>query len=62
MALTINPDLCQGHGRCSLINLDLFDVDDDGHGVVVIAEPGPQYATDIAQAVASCPEQAISYS
>jgi ferredoxin len=42
--------------------MDLFDVGDDGHGVVSLAEPGPEHAGDIAQAIASCPEQAISYS
>jgi ferredoxin len=61
MTLSIDPERCQGHGRCSLVNLDLFDIDDDGYGTVVNPEPGPEYAADIANAVASCPEQAISY-
>jgi ferredoxin len=61
MTLSIDPDKCQGHGRCVLINMDLFDVDDDGHGMVIAPEPGPEFADDIKSAVASCPEQAISY-
>jgi len=39
MALTIDTTRCQGHGRCALINPDLFDVNDDGYGVVLIPEP-----------------------
>jgi ferredoxin len=61
MTLSIDPERCQGHGRCVLINMDLFDVDDDGNGVVILAEPGPEFAEDIQKAIASCPEQAISY-
>ena len=61
MHLSIDPDRCQGHGRCAMINMDLFDVDDDGKGVVMIAEPGDAFADDIARAIATCPELAISY-
>ena len=32
MALIIDTTRCQGHGRCALINPDLFEVDDDGFG------------------------------
>ncbi len=61
MNLSIDNQKCQGHGRCVLINTDLFDVDDDGYGVVLIGEPDESFATDIQKAIASCPEQAISY-
>ena len=60
MSLSIDPDKCQGHGRCALASPDLFDVDDDGFGVVLRPEPGPEYDADIATAIGSCPEQAIS--
>ena len=39
---------------------DLFDVDDEGYGQVLIADPGPEYATDLQSAIMNCPEQAIS--
>ncbi|WP_375476518.1 ferredoxin [uncultured Jatrophihabitans sp.] len=61
MKLSIDPERCQGHGRCVLVSMELFDVDDDGNGVVLIAEPGPEFADDARKAVGSCPEQAISY-
>lgn len=61
MALTIDPARCQGHGRCSLISPELFDVSDDGLGVVLAAEPAPEYAAALALAVGNCPEGAIAY-
>ena len=60
MTLVIDTEKCQGHGRCVLASPDLFDVDDDGYGQVLIAEPGPEYAADLQQAIMNCPEQAIS--
>ena len=62
MTLSIDSSRCQGHGRCALANADVFDIDDDGYGVVLISEPGPEYAADVATAIANCPEQAISLS
>jgi ferredoxin len=61
MKLSIDPELCQGHGRCVMVNMELFDMDDDAKGLVVDAEPGPEFADDIAKAIATCPEQAITY-
>jgi ferredoxin len=62
MSLAIDSAKCQGHGRCVLINPDLFDVDDDGYGLVLVAEPGPDVQDDVQRAIESCPELAISFS
>ncbi|MFE4256516.1 ferredoxin [Streptomyces sp. NPDC056910] len=59
MALSIDPQRCQGHGRCALISSALFDVSDEGLGVVLVSEPGPEHAADVAAAVDNCPEMAI---
>ena len=56
MSLSIDPDKCQGHGRCALTSPDLFDVNDDGFGVVLKPAPGPEYA-EIATAIGLCPER-----
>jgi len=60
MSLSIDPDKCQGHGRCTLASPDIFDVDDDGYGVVLNPDPGPYYDAEVANAIGSCPERAIS--
>ena len=61
MALTIDTTRCQGHGRCALINPGLFDVNDDGYGVVLIPEPEGDAKADADRAIGNCPEQAISW-
>jgi ferredoxin len=40
----------------------LFDVTDDGLGQVLVPEPEPADAADVARAIANCPESAISFS
>jgi ferredoxin len=59
MALIIDSARCQGHGRCALINPDLFDVSDDGYGAVLSPEPTGDAKADADRAIANCPEQAI---
>jgi ferredoxin len=60
--LTIDASRCQGHGRCSLISPQLFDISDDGLGQVLVPEPGPEDADEVARAIDNCPESAISFS
>ena len=61
MALTIDTTRCQGHGRCALINPGLFDVNDDGYGVVLNPEPEGDAKADAVRAIGNCPEQAVSW-
>jgi ferredoxin len=60
--LAIDPVRCQGHGRCVLISDELFDVNDNSEGVVLVPEPDAKYEPVIIKAVQNCPESAISYS
>jgi ferredoxin len=60
MPLSIDPTKCQGHGRCTMASPELFEVDDDGFGVVLNPDPGREYDQEVATAIGSCPEQAIS--
>jgi ferredoxin len=61
MALIIDPTRCQGHGRCALISPDLFDVSDDGYGVVLDPEPEGDAQAGAGRAIGNCPEQAIRW-
>ena len=60
MKVQINPELCQGHGRCYDIAPGLFGADDEGYGVVlgdgIISQEAER---DARLAVLNCPEQAI---
>jgi ferredoxin len=57
----VDPDRCQGHTLCAMIAPDLFQLDDiDGHSTVVIDGDVPaDLEAKAAEAVRSCPEQAI---
>ncbi len=60
MKLQIDPDRCQGHGRCYDLSPDLFGDDDEGFGQVLgdgTVPPGNE--RDARLAVANCPERAI---
>jgi ferredoxin len=61
LPLTIDSSRCQGHGRCSLVSPKIFDITDDGLGQVLVPEPGPGDAADVARAIDNCPESAISF-
>jgi ferredoxin len=61
--LTINPELCQGHGRCYDLAPGLFGDDDEGYGKVLgdgVVPPEAEHDARIA--VLNCPEQAVELS
>lgn len=61
MRLTVNGDLCRGHGRCYSLAEDLLDFDDEGYVTVrgqAIDVP-PDQVDDARNAAGSCPERAI---
>ena len=56
----IDPERCQGHGRCYDLAPDLFGDDDEGYGTVLGDGVIPQDREQAARvAVANCPERAI---
>ena len=60
MRLQINPELCQGHGRCYDLVPDLFGDDDEGYGLVLgdgTVPPDQEHAARLA--VLNCPERAV---
>lgn len=62
MPVSIDSSRCQGHGRCALASPEVFDIDDDGYGVVIESEPAPEHVADVKLAVENCPERAITFS
>ena len=60
MKVRINPESCQGHGRCYDLAPGLFRDDDEGYGQVLGDGTVPQAASrDARLAELNCPEQAI---
>jgi ferredoxin len=60
MKVQINPELCQGHGRCYDLAPGLFGADEEGYGKVLgDGTVPPAGEPDAGLAVVNCPEQAI---
>ena len=60
MKLRIDPELCQGHGRCYDLAPDLFGEDEEGYGQVLgdgVVPPDQEHEAH--RAVINCPERAI---
>ena len=60
MRVQINPERCQGHGRCYDLAPGLFGDDDEGYGQVLgdgVVPPGQEREAHLA--AANCPEHAI---
>jgi len=56
----IDPERCQGHGRCYDLAPDLFGEDEDGYGVVLgDGRVPPDREDDARLAEANCPEAAV---
>jgi ferredoxin len=56
----IDPEICQGQGRCFAIAPGIFDFDDLGNGVVIGDGTLTSDTVELARlAQANCPEHAI---
>jgi ferredoxin len=60
MKIRIDPERCTGHGRCYSLAPELFEPDDEGHGIVIVEDVPPELVEKAHAGVGNCPEQAIS--
>jgi ferredoxin len=60
MHVTVDADRCEGHARCWGICPEVFELDDEGHAVVVQADVPAALEDKVADAVRNCPERAIT--
>jgi ferredoxin len=57
----VDSERCQGHTLCAMIAPDVFTLDDvDGHATAIDGEVPASQEAKAAEAIRSCPEQAIS--
>ena len=60
MRVKYDRSACQGHNRCYMLAPELFDTDDEGYAVPLVAGDVPVVLEAKAQlAVDNCPEYAI---
>ncbi len=58
--LLLDAEQCQGHGRCYSLAPRLFDMDEDGHGIVREEAFDASDLDAAHRSVLECPEGAIS--
>jgi ferredoxin len=58
--IRLDADLCTGHGRCYTLAPELFDCDDEGHGVVLASEVADGLEDQAWLAAQNCPERCIT--
>ena len=60
MKVQIDPERCQGHGRCYDLAPSLFGDDEEGYGQVLgDGTVSPDHEREARLAVVNCPEHAI---
>jgi len=61
MKVRLDPDRCQGHGRCYTVAPALFSGDDEGYALALAdGEIPADQARRAESAAANCPEHAIT--
>ena len=58
--VSVDADLCTGHGRCYTLAPDVFDADDVGHSVVRVEDVSGELEPQAVAGEQNCPEQAIT--
>ncbi|ORB31043.1 ferredoxin [Mycolicibacterium parafortuitum] len=59
MRVTLDDDICRGHGVCAAICPTVFTIADGGYAEVTIADVPADLATSVRDAADNCPEHAI---
>ena len=60
MKVTVDADVCTGHGRCYVLAPDVFEADDYGHCVVRNDDIGDDLVAQARAGADNCPDRAIS--
>jgi ferredoxin len=58
--ISIDLELCTGHGRCYTLAPDVFDADEVGHSIVLADNVSGELAERAAVGAQNCPESAIT--
>lgn len=60
MRISVDNAACEGHAQCSVVDPDLFPLDDDGYSAAGTDRPVPPGEEDLAElGVAACPVRAL---
>lgn len=59
MRVTVDDDLCRGHGACAALCPDVFSMTDGGYAEAIAADVNSGLEKAVADAITFCPERAI---
>jgi len=60
MKVTVDKDLCAGHGQCWAASPDLFPLNDDGYVDIETIEVPSEKEDEAVRGVNACPERALT--
>ncbi len=60
MRVIVDPDLCLGCGVCESIEPDIFELGDELNAKVILDPIPENYLLAVEEAIAECPEVAIT--
>ena len=58
--VVVDLDVCQDHGQCVFAAPEVFELDEEGHLVVLVDEPDESLRSVCEDAADVCPVQAIT--
>ena len=61
MKVTVNTDMCEGHGKCEKAAPEVFKLGEDDVSIVLLDEIPSALAEKVERAIRLCPRQAISW-
>jgi ferredoxin len=61
MRVYVNPDRCEGHGKCQLAAPEVFELRDDDMSHVLVDDVPADLEPKVERAIRLCPRQAISW-
>jgi ferredoxin len=59
--LSVDVDMCTGHGRCYALAPDVFGADEYGHCEILVDDVDGELLQHAILGVQNCPEQAIKF-
>jgi len=57
----VDPDLCEGHGKCQAAAPEVFRLGDDDLSVVIMDDIPEELRPKVDRAIRLCPRQAIGW-
>lgn len=61
MKVEVNPDLCEGHGKCQAAAPEVFELRDDDLSHVLVDDVPEGLRQKVDRAIRLCPRQAIAW-